>query len=83
MELAPLLSGGSTLTVFDVNHLTNLAHTPGSTAELKGASQAEGCAHAASSTAATWVRSVRPPLIRTPNDIFYRRQREYRAVQVP
>ncbi|KAI1328706.1 serum paraoxonase/arylesterase family protein [Xylariaceae sp. FL0255] len=59
-----------TVFIFAINHLPNPKWTPGSTTEEKAASQVELFTHKIGSKTATHVRSIKHPLIRTPNDLI-------------
>ncbi|KAB8349580.1 hypothetical protein FH972_023604 [Carpinus fangiana] len=64
----------TTVHVFAVNHLPNPDHyypKPGEKpSRFPGRSQIEIFRHKVGSSTAQWVRSIRHPLIRTPNDIY-------------
>jgi len=65
---------GQTITIFAVNHLPDPEHFSPASAELRaphpGRSQIEVFEHNPGSATARWVRSIRHPLIRTPNDLY-------------
>ncbi|KAK5080681.1 hypothetical protein LTR05_008385 [Lithohypha guttulata] len=64
---------GQVLTILVVNHLPNSEYNAAETKDAsqhKARSQIEVFSHTIGSDTAVWVRSVRHPQIRTPNDIY-------------